>query len=270
MTKKKRKYLIETSAVPVALGESTPAHCSHFADAVADGSCWTSIYIRNEFIRRWIRDYIIMAFTVDHFRDLPTALYHLEQDFRIRDVKTGIHALAILLAQKGAIENSHEMAKELARLAIGNLRKFDRRFPRRTSNSCGCRIGGKELRVDFNHLFEDLRAFIDSIKEVDDCPINRFLARSRNGLAGRLLKGRDVVSGTKSGKNLQALYDKGKPITCRQCKTIGDAVIVLDQPPSWCLVHIDKDFQILCPAVDHDNKLIQAERAIETNVPKVT
>lgn len=270
MTKKKRKYLIETSAVPVALRESTPAHCSHFADAVADGNCWTSIYIRKEFICRWIRSYIRMAFAVDYFQDLPTALYNLEQDFGIRDVKTSLHALAILLERKGSIENSREMAKELARLAIGSLRKFDRRFRSRTSNSCGCKIGGKELRVDFNHLFEDLRAFIDSIKEVDDCPINEFVGVGGNRLAGKLLKGHDVASKTKSGKNLQALHDTGKWITCHRCKTIGDAVIALDQPPSWCLVHIDKDFEILCPAVDRKNKLIQPERAIDNDVPKVT
>ena len=262
--------MIETSALPAALGESTPAHCSHCADAVADGNCWTSIYIRKEFIRRWIHYYIRMAFAVDYFQDLGKAMHYLEQDFSIRDVKTGLHGLALLLAEKGEIKNSHDMAKELSRLAIGNLRKFDRRFRRRTPSKCGCKIGGKELRVDFNHLFEDLRAFIDSIGEVDDCPINEFLAIGGNRLAGKLLKARDVVSKTKSGEKLRALHDKGTPITCRLCAKIGDAVIALDQPPSWCLVHIDKDFNILCPAVGREHKPIQSERAIDTDVPKVT
>ena len=83
-TKKKRKYLIDTSAVPVALGESTPSHCNHFADAVADGTCWTSVYIRKEFIHRWVRDYIRMAFTVAHFERVPEALYHLEQALALK------------------------------------------------------------------------------------------------------------------------------------------------------------------------------------------
>jgi hypothetical protein len=49
-----KKYLVETSAVPVALGESTTRHSSHIAEATADGELWTSLYVRKEFIARWI------------------------------------------------------------------------------------------------------------------------------------------------------------------------------------------------------------------------
>jgi hypothetical protein len=259
----KRKYLIETSAVPVALGESTPSHCNHFVDAVADGTCWTSIYIRKEFLARWVCYYVRMAFAVDHFQDLASALYHLEQSFSIRDVKAGQHALAALLQQKGRIENTRTMAKELARLAVGTLRKFDRRFRSRTSNSCGCEIGGKELKVDFNDLFEDLRTFLRLVDTVDDCPINSFLRLGRKGPSASLLNSPDVRQRTKSGENLTKLRAEQKWITCKECRTIGDAVIVLDQSPSWCLVHIDKDFEILCKAAGREHKPIQSERAIE-------
>lgn len=268
MTKKKRKYLIETSAVPVALGESTRSHRSHFTDAVADGSCWTSIYVRKEFIHRWIRDYIRMAFTVAHFQRVAEALYHLEQEFGTRAVKTYVHALAAQLQKKGGVDNTRAMAKEIARLAVGKLRTFDRRFRRCPSNSCKCKIGGKDLKVDFNHLFEDLRRFLQSVDTVDDCPVNSFLGLGRQEHAARLLSNPDVEQKTKSGKKLANLHAAGKWITCRQCATIGDAVIVLDQSPSWCLVHIDKDFQILCPAANRMHKLILSERALEKNVPK--
>jgi hypothetical protein len=68
----KKKHLIETSAVPVALGESTPAHCAAFQEAVADGTQDTSVYIRKEFLHRWICYYIKMVFAVDQCGNLNT------------------------------------------------------------------------------------------------------------------------------------------------------------------------------------------------------
>lgn len=265
---KKRKYLIDTSAVPVALGESTPSHCSHFADTVADGTCWTSIYVRKEFIGRWVRDYIRIACTVAHFETVGNALFHLEQDFRIYALKAYLHGLAEQLQEKGRIHSTKTMAKEFARLAVGKLRKFDRRFRRCPSNSCKCQIGGKELKVDFNHLFEDLRRFLQLVETVDDCPVNSFLGLGHQGPAARLLSTADVGQKTKSGKNLASFHKAAKWITCRECARIGDAVIVLDQSPSWCLVHIDRDFRILCPAANRENKPVLSERAVEKDAPQ--
>lgn len=265
---KKKKYLIETSAVPVALGESTPAHCQHFRDAVADGHFYTSGYIRQEFIRRWILYCIKMAFRIDYFQDLPSAMHHLNQEFSIRDVKTQNYLLAEMLRKKGSVHSGRDMAKEFARLAIGQLRKFDRKFPRHTTNSCKCKVGGKELKVDFNHLFDDLRDFRRLFDPVDDCEVNAFLGLSKSGKGARLLR-EDQVQETKSGKNLAKLKAAERWITCTQCATIGDAVIALEQPPSWCLVHIDKDFRLLCRATGRPNKEIPAERAIQSNLPKI-
>jgi hypothetical protein len=228
MAKKKRKYLIETSAVPAALRESTPAHCECFVEAVADGTCWTSIYIRKEFIRCWIHYCIRMAFLVDYYEDVARAQYYLEQDYG-RGAKTGLHTVARFLQKNGILENTRSFAKELAHLAVVTLRKFDRRFQKRTNNSCGCRIGGAELKVDFNHLFEDLRRFLQSIDVVGDCPINSFLRLDKRGPATRLLDQPNVVGKTAAGEKLAKLRDRGKHITCKECATIGDAVIVLEE-----------------------------------------
>jgi len=264
----KKKYLVETSAVPVALGGSTPAHCRHFGDAVSDGGLYTSIYIRKEFIRRWIRDCIKMAFMIDHFQDLPSAMHYLNQEFSIRDVKTQNYLLAEMVQEKGAVNSGRDIAKEFARLAIWELRKFDRTFTGRTTNSCKCKIGGKELNVDFNHLFDDLRAFCLSVGVVTDCRVNAFLGLDRSGKASRLLKG-EGVEDTKSGKQLARLKANKKWITCKECATIGDAVIALDQPRAWCLVHIDQDFRVLCAATKREHRQILPLRAVEKGVPGV-
>ena len=264
-----KKYLVETSAVPVALGESTTRHCDHFAAATADGELWTSLYVRKEFIARWILSYIRMAFVTDHFKDLAEAQYHLSQDFSIRDVKTQVHAVGVLLQTKGRITSTRVMAKELARLAVGELHKFDKLLKRRTPNSCGCQIGGKEMKIDFNHLFDDLRAFCKSQETVENCDVNRFLGIGKSGLASHLVANKEVETKTTAGGNLAKRLTEQKSIACEACATIGDAVIALEQPRAWCLVHIDHDFEILCTATSRQHKVILSERAVETDVPVV-
>lgn len=263
----KKKYLIETSAVPVAMGGSTPAHCQHFISAIADGNLWTSIYIRQEFIRRWICDCIKMAFAVDHFQDLPSAMHYLNQEYG-RGPKTQNYLLAEMLRRLGNVHSGRDMAKEFARLAIWEVRKFDRQFRSRISNSCKCKVGGKELKVDFNHLFDDLRAFRRLFDPVDDCEVNAFLGLSKSGKGARLLAAEEVQE-TKAGRQLAKLKDGRKRITCTQCARIGDAVIALDQPPSWCLVHIDHDFHVLCRATGRQNKPVLSERAVDGNLPRI-
>ncbi len=272
MSKKSNKpaYLIETSAVLVSLGESTPAHCQHFAGEVRDGDLHTSIYIRMEFIRRWILDYIRMAATVDQVSNLHDTLFDLNQDFGIRSVKTQNHAIALLLKEKGRIENSRIAAIELGRLAFAELKKFDRRFRSEyPENRSGCRVGGKKLKVDFNDLFSDLREFVASMEPIDDCTVNEFLHFGGDGPAHRLLEVHEVHK-TKAGKQLAKLLAKGKWITCKECARIGDAIIALEQPPGFCLVHIDKDFKILCSVTGLPHKLILSERAVAKRLKEAT
>jgi hypothetical protein len=263
----KKKHLIETSAVPVALGESTPAHCAAFREAVVGGTQDTSTYIRKEFLRRWICYYIRMAFEVDHCGSLEHALQRLNQTFSIREAKTAIHAITLLLREKGPITNRRIVAKELARLAIAELRRFDRTFRSKTSNASGCRIGGKALTVDFNHLFDDLRAFMDSVGIVKDCPVNAFLAFGSEGKASRLVTNDLVATKTKAGQNLAKLQAKNRWVTCRECRTIGDAIIALEQPEGWCLVHIDAAFTILCEALHREHKPIPSLTAVDPHAP---
>jgi len=221
-----------------------------------------------EFMRRWIRDCIKMAFQIDHFQDLPSAMHYLNQEFGIRGVKTQNYLLAEFLREKGNVNSGRDLAKEFARLAIGQLKKFDREFLRIASNSSKCQIGGKELKVDFNHLFDDLREFLQAVGVVTDCQVNTFLGLNRSGKASRILQAEGIQK-TKAGEKLAGLKAQNKWITCKECSTIGDAVIALEQPRSCCLVHIDKDFQILCKATQREHKQIQSLRAIERGAPEV-
>lgn len=260
---KTAKLIIETSCVPVALYETTRAHRAHFDSQIGDGELWSSVYIRKEFIRRWIRDYISAAMLVEHFGTVSEALAHIEQSFAARELKGGLHVIAALLQEKGLVTNAKAVGKEIGRLAIGKLKKFDLLFRRRISNSCGCQVGAKPLRVDHNRFFEDLQAFIDATDDFPNCPVNDFLNFSSvHGRARRLLS-HPAAAATKAGDNLARLVADGARVDCAKCARIGDAVISLEQPKSWQLVHIDHDFAALCDASGRQHRPVKSQRASE-------
>jgi hypothetical protein len=103
MAKKRKKYLVDTSAVRPALGYSTPEHVAHFKQEVEGGELFVSYYIRMEFIRRWVCGAARVAFAVAHFDSVENALYYLEQDFSQRENKTVIACIAAYLRQVGPL-----------------------------------------------------------------------------------------------------------------------------------------------------------------------
>ncbi len=265
MAKKATKYLVETSAVPPGLSESTRSHCEHFAEETSDGSLWTSSFIRKEYICRWILYYIEMAARIDHFESLSDALYHLEQDWG-RGPKTAVHAISRFLQEKGGITDCRSAAEEFGRLAVTALYGFDRDFKMSASNRSGCTAGSAELRVDFNNLFDDLRRFVSDVENATDCRLRELLKLGKSGGASTLLNDDDSAK-TEVVTNLKKLAESGADaeLTCKQCRRIGDAVIALEQPKSWCLVHIDHSFNALCKATGRDHKQILSQRAVENS-----
>jgi hypothetical protein len=260
----KRKYLVETSAVRPALGSSTTAHNQHFAEQMKDGRLKTSTYIRMEFIRRWVCDTIRMALTIEQCGDVADALILLEQDFRPRHVKGVLAGMAQWLRETGAIRNKRAAVEEVASQAVRWLKLFDAVFPSRIANLCKCQIGGKELRVNYNHLLDELHTFYESfLTPVTDCEVNRFLDfGNRRGLTATLLQAVKVHK-LPIARQLGDLVAEETWITCRECSTIGDTVIALEQPLSWCLVHLDGTFNELCAARGRPHKQIQSALAVE-------
>lgn len=258
-----KKYLIDTSLVPAAIGESTPAHVAHFKQETSDGGLWSSVYVRKEFIHRWVLPCFEMAACVRQYDNLADALNYLTQDFSGRNVKARSDILAAILREKGSLRNTRETAVEIARIGILLLRKFDLVLASKVKNLSGCKIGGVPCSVDFNRLFDDLRSFAERVGIVMDCPINEYLGFTKpRGHAAKLLAG-DGVADTRAGLALQKLFDNKTHVTCRECKKIGDAVIAIEQPPSWHLASSDKDFPTLCSALGKAMKPILSVRGVE-------
>jgi hypothetical protein len=263
MATKKTKFLIETSVVRAALGDSTRDHARHVGEQIQGGKLYTSVYLRMEFIRRWFCDAARMAFAIDQFRDVSDALVFLEQDFSPRNMKGNLAALARALRVRGVMDNSRAAAEEMASIAIAWLRSFDRLFESRIPNTCKCRIGARVPDVDYSRLFEDLRQFYEAfLTPVTDCEVNGFLQLQNPKARAQLLLADEKASRLSAAKQLASLRDEGRWITCKECAKIGDAVIALEQPGSWCLVHLDNSFNELCRVLDRPHKQVKSVQQV--------
>ena len=263
----KKKYLIDTSAVRPALGFSTSQHCEHFRQVTKDGSLWTSVYIRMEFIRVWFCEFARIAFTIEHFNNVEQAMYFVEQEFSQRRNKSDIAGIGSFVNQIGPLRNCRAAAEEFASLAMRWLKTFDFVFPARIRNGCRCQIGGKTPNVDYNHFLADLHRFYEFFQTpVVDCEIKAALGLQKPmGRAANLIKDPKAENlGVVAALEKQKRDDSD--VTCVECARIGDAVIALEQPGAWTLIHIDKSFDDLCRVLDRDHKKILSLRAIHRNL----
>ena len=267
---KKTKYLVDTSAVRPALAASTAAHCKHFQDETKDGSLWTSLYIRMEFIRCWICELARIAFTIEHFSDVEQAMFYLEQEFSQRQNKGDIACIGSFVKEIGPLRNCHAAAEEFASLAMRWLKKFDLVFASRITNLCKCQIGGKTPNVDYDNLLPDLHEFYKSfVTPVTDCEVNAFLQIGvAKGRAEALLSDPLALKLT-AVENLAKLKQKEIWITCPDCAKIGDVIISLEQPGSWSLAHVDKSFNDLCRVLKRNNKEIKSVRAFDKELQAI-
>jgi hypothetical protein len=262
---RKAKYLIDTSAIRAALADSTTSHNQHFQSVVGNTDLYVSVYIRMEFIRRWFCDYVRLALAIDQFRSVSDALVFLEQDFKINNIKGVLAAISKILSQNGLMENNRAAAEEIASLAIASLRMFDKVFPSRIANLCRCQIGGLTPSVDYNDLLKDVRDFYEKFRiPVTDCEVNDFLklrhppkSRAKPILVDQGCKKLKVV------QNLKEFSDRATHVTCTECSRIGDSIIALEQPMSWCLVHLDNSFNDLCRVLGRTHKQIKSVVAIQ-------
>jgi hypothetical protein len=267
-----RKFLVETSAVLPAIGQSTPKHLQAFRDQLDGGALYTSVYIRMEFVRRWICDIIRISLRVAQCSTIDHALTLLSQSFSPREVKADLVAIGSWLRRIGAIQNGNTQlaAKQLGELAVSWIDTFDDVFSSRINNVSKCKVGGRPLDVAFDSLLDSLHEFYEGFQEpVTDCEVNSFLQISKdNGRAGKLLQDA-AVAAMPVGKQLHKLLEESAFITCKECARIGDVVIAMEQPASLCLVHTDSAFNELCRVRDRPHVQLVSVTGAEKNTGSI-
>jgi hypothetical protein len=217
-----------------------------------------------EFLRRWFCDTVRVALLLDRFTDVSEALCVAEQDFRPRRLKAVLAVVQKYLRDVGPLRGGPAAAKEVGRLALRWLAHFDVVFPQRIRNVCRCRIGSLTPEVQGRRLLDDLRAFRDGfLTPVTDCEVNDFLGFASASGRARTLLDDAAVSALPVGKRLHALCEARAWINCTECCSIGDAIIALEQPRAYCLVHLDGAFNDLCRVRGRSRRRIKSVAAAE-------
>ena len=118
--------------------------------------------------------------------------------------------------------------------------------------------------VDYNHLLDGLYRFYEAfLTPVEDCEVNAFLRLTHPKSRALALLGEDDVKALSVGKHLEGLRERGRWITCKECAKIGDAIIALEQPASWCLVHTDGAFDDLCRCLKRNHTKIRSVTSLK-------
>lgn len=262
------KYLIETSAVLGALGYSTKKHNEYVEQELLDGSKYSSVYIRKEVIGRFICDIIELAVKIEMCPSAGDAVIYTSQKWG-RKSKIGLMIIGWIVNSGKKFENSHEMAFEVANIAFEMLELFDIKFEAKIQNKCGCSKGKLPLNVDFRNGISELNDFrTEFLIDCENCPVNDFVQIGKD--KGRLaaLVGDPKLQANAAIRNaihtnLTQVIKSGQPLTCKSCNRIGDAIIAMEQPNSWKLVHVDHSFNTLCDYYKRPHKLLLSSLSFE-------
>lgn len=273
--KKRKKLLVDTSAIRPAMAKVPALQAEAFTERVGDSDLYASVYVRMESIRRFVRSQIRVAMRIKQFDSVSDALFHLEQDFSIRDVKATIAATALFMRNRGAMSSPADAAEEMGRIAVHWLLEFDELFSSQINNSSQCSIGGKQLDVDFNTLLSDLHAFYEDFSVVvEDCPVSTFLEKSKRL---KLVLETDSCESLDVVEAYRDLRSKGSVINCKACAKLGDLVISLEVPQSMGIAHVDDSFDALCDSQGITSCKIPSERSLysepnlaRTGVPEIS
>jgi hypothetical protein len=274
MTVSKKKLLIDTSAVPPAIGQSSGPHIKHFENEVEGATLCTSTYIRKETLRLWVCEVIELAQLVDMSPTVSDAFGWWKEHYGRQPKLQGFVDSAFLREQITLTnEDTHGAALELAQFALDLIDKFDLTFKSRTQNSCGCQIGGVEVDADGNALMTDLPRFRrEFLKEVVGCPINGYLQiENEKGRAAKFVAC-EHLDKNQSTRALRAplmqLVEAKKEIRCIACGSIGDQVIAMEQPAAYTLIHTDNSFNTLCKCTSRNHHQIRSNASFQPKIPK--
>lgn len=270
----KKKLLIDTSAVPPAIRQSSGPHIEHFDQEVADGMLCTSTYIRKEVLRLWVCEVIELAQLVDLSPTVSDAFSWWSDKFGRKPKIQGFVDVYLLRQQINLKEDdTHGAAVELAQFGLDVIDKFDLTFRSRTQNSCGCQIGGVEVEADGNALLETLGKFRrEFLIDVVGCPVNDYLqVKNERGRVAKLAACEefDENAETKALRRpLQKIMRKKGEVRCRACGSIGDHVIALEQPAAYTLIHTDHSFNTLCECMARDHHQIRSNASFQPKISK--
>lgn len=277
MKMKPNTYLVETSAVPAAVGRTTSSHRRKLEETTEGARLASSTYIRKEWLRRWFVDYVYAAQVFEASRSVEDAWRLLAQRFSGRERAVYLNLLADLnLCRDHAADpaNTRQVARKIAELALQLVWDFDDLFGLRITNASCCKIGDLQPPLDGNRLLASLAEFCQVFCEpVTNCEVNGFLDFANDKSTIRTIIDSELVARNKKFAEPLTTFQRNRVhITCRECGRIGDAIITAEHAAQvdaddYCLLHVDNAFDRYCDSLNIKHQKLPAPMAIE-GVPR--
>ena len=185
-----------------------------------------------------------------------------ERKYAARPIKAVITLLYNLMETE-QLDFKSTREKKNVLLAIGrhirNIEyQFKHKFKDANVDSAKCARAAILLQLGTVTIEKDLDEFTKAFDNTEDCrnkcSIHNFLLNKYKSKVKEYIKIADPLPKSKSKsfkkicKALERIQEKGpNACSCRQCGTIGDAIIALDAPKSMRLETLDGAFNNLCP-----------------------
>lgn len=273
------KALFDTSCVHSVLApDLEPSVVEQIPCPSKSCKYFTSMYLRMEFLRRWIITGIEVYARADRTKDLPETLIWFSHRFGSRENKIVLQWSAHN-TKSFQEDPTGEPVQRFGWLVLTMALLYDQIFKKFVQLKTGCKRG--LLTIDPNSptmrkaLFDFYERFTSpehTCKLGSLLKIKRGFPKLRRLLAANA---RDYPrESRRSLKNLQEklreFVDSKKTPTCQDCHTIADILVALEQPPKATLYHIDHSFLAICPILKHKHKRLRSVLASAPGIPTIS
>lgn len=261
MPKKKKqkdqriKYLLETSAQIVRLTPNPKANEVNKFTLI--GRAYTSFFVLYEFKTGLLKNIIEYYFLVKITKTPQEAMSIWSNKFGKRELKNKI----LLEAKMGQLFDSIKTKdkagylRQIKAVIFDLITNFDTGL-----NSTVGDFGSDEIVKAKLFTEADYQAFINIYNSRKTIPMQKFWKRHINELKAIVNETNLMSKSDGLKKILKCLSQINESIANADKhntnKGVGDAVIVVDMPPTMKLLSLDQSFGTLCPILDKECKII--------------
>lgn len=284
----KLKPFLDTSvARPVLVG--TSLYRQHLKDCFGDSSLYVSPFIQMEFTRGFICHLLDFYFLLDipTIETIGDAFTLWSDRFSSRELKSVLQMISQLIDARG-LSFSDPKDKEKGLKAVSQIVerlviKWNNTFKLVGQNSTRCQRALLSLKIgkvlSNRENFRDFLTTFNDLKSCSkQCKAYQFLFADNAQNVKALVKHASTFSNRTSAENsgfiriakkLERILQKGQDISCKECGSLGDAIIALDGPPGMRLEHTDYSFDHLCNLIGYPHQRHPSQMAFLPNTAKM-
>jgi len=273
------KALFETSCVHAVIAPDLEPSVSEKIPRPSKSCKYlTSMYLRMEFLRRWIITGIEVYARADRTKDLPETLTWFSHRFGSRENKIVLQWSAHN-TKSFQEDPTGEPVQRFGWLVLSLALYYDQIFKTFVQPRTGCKRGLLTIDLSSPTMRKALFDFHERFTSPEHtCKLESLLKICKGFPKLRRLLVADPrdypkesrMSLRKLQKNLKGFVEEKKTPTCQDCYTIADILVALEQPPKATLYHIDHSFSAVCPILKHRHKRLRSVLASAPGIPTIS